>query len=229
MKPRGSLVIMKTFQRLAVAAGLCVITTSVGFAFTGNSQAVPPPPTAVGNHHVTCDTFVGAGKFSVPIDLVGGVPTTLTIKGTLDGCVDTDDAAVKLAPSKIAIVVNYSDNFATALATPQTVTATANISWKFDKTSVKTDLKTTQITWTQQPAPITNVTIPNLIGSYTVSQIPAGNMAIASGQAFTGGDAGVLSTSSQLLGQTTAALSGQLFDQGVVKGVAIGAGDFTIG
>lgn len=220
---------MKTSKRLAVAAVLSVVGTGVGFAFTGGSEAAAPPPTAVGNHHVTCDTFTGASKFSVPIDLVGGVPTTLTLKGTLDGCTDTDDALVKIAPSKVTIVVNYSDNFATALATPQTVTATATIGWKYDKTSVKTDLKSTVITWTAQPAPISAVTIPNLMGSYTVAQVPAGTMTIGAGQAFTGGDGGALSASTQLLGQTTPALSGQLFDQGVVKGITIGAGDFIIG
>jgi hypothetical protein len=214
---------MRISKALVAVSTLAIIGLG---SFSAVSGAAAVPPTPVGNDHVTCDSFTGSGKFSLPLSLVPAGPTTLTLKGTLDGCVDTDTAQVTFAPSSVTEVVTFSSNFATALATPQVVTASADIKWKFDKTSSKTDLKTTHLSWTAQPAAAT-VTVPGLSGAYNESS--PGAMTMPAGQAFSGGDNGASSTFTYLLGQSTGALTGQLFDQGSIKTVTIGAGQFTIG
>lgn len=228
---------MKISKRIAAIGALAVIGSGTGVAFNHGSEAAAPPPTAIGGHTVVCDTFFGAGKFTLPLDLNGlslTDPTTLNVKGVLDGCIDQTDPAVVLAPSKVTMSITYADNFATALATPQVVTASATIGWKFAKTSVKTDSKATHMTWTAQPGATLNVDLTGigLAGSYSTSSIPAGNITITPGDplgsAFHGGDNGASTTFTQLLAQTSGALGAQL-GAGGVKGVTIGAGNMTVG
>jgi hypothetical protein len=87
----------------------------------------------VGNDHAVCETLTGTIKFATKLTLAGpttGAQTT-TVKGTVAGCSDTDNANV--APFSGTLAATLSSNNGTscaALLGPSNTAGTSRIIWK---------------------------------------------------------------------------------------------------
>ena len=87
---------------------------------------------AVGSDHVTCNTLSGTITFATALKNSG--PTTgantITIKGKVAGCTDSDKPAVKMFAGTLASTVTTNNGSAcTGLLGPSNVTGTARITW----------------------------------------------------------------------------------------------------
>ncbi len=231
----------------AITAGLALIGTlaGVGVASVG---AAPPAPIDVSNDHVTCTTFFGSLKFNPALTLATpNVPTTATVKGTLDGCIDADNSNVKIAASKLAGTIDYPSNSATALEGMATVTGSSfTISWKAASGAAKLVQSTTTLNFSQLFTSTVGLTMSggpsgsdsNFTDSYGLFQLghdtAHGGTAVPSvtaGGAFTGGDSGHTSTMDGLSSGSVTALAGPsgILSKAGLKAVSLGIGQMHIG
>ena len=143
---------MRFNRRIGVIAGLLATTALVSTAVATTVGAAAPPPIDVSNDHVTCTSFYGSFKLTVPLQLtpVTPVPTTANLKGTLDGCTDTDNANVHIAASKITGAYTYAANGAGALAGVSTITnGSLTVTWKTAAKTAKLVQGTSTVSFTQ--------------------------------------------------------------------------------
>jgi len=94
--------------KLFAAASSLALVGSFAAIGANTASAVSPPGQNVLNDHVTCDTLVGTIKFGTALKLGGNPNVTsnpITIKATLDGCVDPDNINVGIAASTIGGVL----------------------------------------------------------------------------------------------------------------------------
>ena len=121
---------MNVRTRLLASAGAIAMVT--GFSVAGALPAHAVTIYAVGNDHVTCNTLSGTITFATALKNSG--PTTgantITVKGAVAGCTDSDKGAVKMFSGTIAstITTNNGTN-CTGLLGPSNVSGTARITW----------------------------------------------------------------------------------------------------
>ena len=187
----------------------------------------------VSGDHVVCNTVYGTIGISPALVAGGTTPTKITLKGTIDGCVDTDNAAIHIAASKFSGKLGGQNNDLTGLAGAAQVTGTIVIKWKTQK---DTALLQTSTTITPNSTCGGLVPISELPGapshaSFHIggpSACPLGGTTAAPSAtgAFVGGaDAGASSTTDALSSQDLAPLLGATS----IKAINIGVGVITVG
>lgn len=121
---------MRTKSRIIAivsALGMCAGLLSISAAPAGAVVIF-----SVGNDHVTCNTLSGTITFATA--LKNSNPSTgtntITVKGALGGCTDSDKSTVKMFKGTIAstITTNNGTNCAGLLG-PSNVSGTARITW----------------------------------------------------------------------------------------------------
>lgn len=227
---------MQINHRVRVIAGGLAVAALAATITTSSVNAAAPPPIDVSNHHITCTALYGTTKIDPKLDLVGGQPTTVTVKVTLDGCIDSDDANVKIKASKLSGTIGFSDNFITALQGVHTVTGNFTIAWKTASGAAKLTNATTTISFTQLNG--SSIAIGgNFTDSYASLQIGAnaahGNTAAPTVTgAFAGTDGGATTTLDAIGGLSVGAVAGPTYltdktpDLG---GIPLGVGQLHLG
>jgi hypothetical protein len=223
---------MKINRRIRVVAGGLTVAALAVAITTSSVNAASPPPIDASNDHITCTTLYGSNKMVPALDLVGGQPMTSTISAKLDGCVDTDNASVKIAASSMKGTINFANNFITALAGIQPVTGNLTISWKTASGAAKLTNATTTINFTQ----LNGTSLPvggNFTDTYATLQV--GNNA-AHGPtaaptvtgAFAGTDGGATTTLDAFGSLSVGAISGPTYI-GNPKGLKLASLPLAIG
>jgi hypothetical protein len=100
-----------------------------------NGSTVKPNPVtsyAVGNDHVVCNTLTGTLAFATALKIPGdtSAPETSTIKGTVNGCTDSDNANVGLFSGTITATINSTGTDCTALFGSSANSGSMTIVWK---------------------------------------------------------------------------------------------------
>jgi hypothetical protein len=95
-------------RTLVSSGAACVVLMSAAVA--PDAWAATIPPVDVSSDDVTCDSVVGQMKFLTPLTVGGSTATAISVKATLDGCVDqtagvfdadTNPNGASLGPSKL--------------------------------------------------------------------------------------------------------------------------------
>ena len=202
--------------------------------------AASPAPINVSTDHVTCTTMYGSMKFLPGIGQAlltpPPNPMTSTVKFTLDGCTDTDNANVKLGPSKLAGTVLYSDNGAAQLLGKKNVTATLTITWKTASGAAKLTAPTSTLTYAQMTSALTSLTtgpgaFSGTYGMFSIGTAAAhgGNTAPSVSGNFAGVDGGASSFFDGIASQDVLALTGPATSGKGLKTVNIGVGQIHLG
>jgi hypothetical protein len=227
-------------SKLIAALGAGVLAAAF---FAVPASAAAPPPIDVSNHSVECDSLVGTIKFATALIPGGTSANSITIKATLDGCDDQDDAAndntdtVSIAPSKLSGILSSNTNDCQGLIGLSTGTSgSTTISWKTNAKQLGTGLPYPKIFDSGHIAgkAASVVTVNQTFGGtyvadgttswggsgYGMFQIGAdaahGNTAAPTVTgAFTGGNAGADTTFDGTTGQSSAALAVACFGKGI--------------
>lgn len=218
---------MQFKSKMVAVAG--VITTAVAMSMAPATAATPVVD--VSNHHVVCDGVTGSMKFSVPLTLGGTSANQISIKLVADGCSDTDDGSLVLAPAKIAGTLNSNTSDCAGLVGLSTgTTGSVTASWKTAKTS---PAKITPTSSTETITQNFGGTFSNpwgVGGGYGLFQIGTayGTAAPSVTGAFTGGDGGASSEFAGTTGQSTSGILSQCISGGL-KAITFGIGYTTLG
>lgn len=187
---------------IASALGICAGALAIA-APAGATDTID-----VSNDHVTCNTL--SGKITFATGLTNGGPSTgsntITVKGKVSGCTDSDNSNVKLFKGAIAstITTNNGSNCAGLLG-PSNVSGTARITWtpgagqKFTPTVTvgSAQKPVTDISFSQISAGL--FTVPSSENPWNASYgkfqlgAPYGVAPISATSDFTGGDGGITS------------------------------------
>jgi len=138
------------WSRVRICAGAAVVVLASGsfvFAVT-NAGAAGPPPIDVSGDHVVCNTVTGGMTFSAPL-VNGGTATSnsISVKGKLDGCTDTNNATVQLAGATFAGTLSGTTNDCNALSNLNAFPANAlTVKWRTPTGAPKLTSKTSTIT-----------------------------------------------------------------------------------
>ena len=157
------------------------------------------------NDAITCNTAIGSVKIKPALLIPGGaVPTTIQVKGTLDGCTDTTNGTVKILASKFKGVLTGTSNSCTTLLGMSSTSGSITVSWKADST--------TPIAQKSSTLSLTSLTGGTFspggaFGAASYGEFSIGGAGVSSTGAFTGGDGGVTSTATLTTGQDTGALA----------------------
>jgi hypothetical protein len=226
---------MKSNRRIGMLVGGLAVTALVGSATAATVFASSPAPIDASNDHVTCTEFFGAFKFNPPLGGPAAPSMTASVKGTIDGCTDADNANVKLAASKISGTITYGSNSALALAGVANVTGSLTVSWKTASGAAKLTGASSTINFSQinsgTASPGGNFT--DTYGLFQLGHDGAhGNTATPSVTgAFTGGNAGATTSFDALSSQSVTAILGPsgLGSGKGIKVANIGIGQITVG
>jgi hypothetical protein len=208
----------------------------------------------VSNDTITCNTVIGSVKLQPAFSFTPNATETLQVKGTLDGCTDTSNSAVKILPSKFKGVLTTSNASCLSLATTVAGSGTLTVSWKSNSLvcsggtnvgqacSVATEMTDCPGTGGGQCAKaalsqksstisITSLT-PNAglmpggsFGSADYGVFELGVQSVTG--AFTGGDSGATTTSSLATGNDVTSLANSCA-AGTLKLITLGIGTITI-
>jgi hypothetical protein len=204
---------------------------SVGFI--GSGAHAGNPVANVANDHVHCATSYGSIGIAPALTASTNGTGVYKIKGTLAGCVDSDNPAVQLATSTFSGTLTGPESLG-ALAGATPVTGTIKISWKTTKTSDK--LSSSSTTLTPNGFMAGTPLSPNAEGQpvfqagdvYATFIIGTGGANTASSTgAFSGGDSGHGTTLINVTSQDEGgALAGQLTTGIKAVTLGLGAADF---
>jgi hypothetical protein len=170
---RGELQSMKLRKRILATASALTLFAGVGFLASAPAGAVIVPIN-VANDHVTCQTLSGTVKFTSALKTNGPTTGSQTTKVTaaLAGCLDDNNAAVKMFKGAITATLTSNNGHACAgLLGASTDNGSANILWTPATGQAFTP---TALVGTAQK-PVTNVTFSQVGGgTYSVTGQPAG-------------------------------------------------------
>lgn len=118
--------------RTRLIATASAIAMSVGVGAAGVSPAGAVTTINVANDHATCNTLTGTITFATA--LKNGGPTTgantITVKGTVGGCTDSDNNTVKMFKGTLASTIQTSNGSSCGgLLGPTNTTGSARITW----------------------------------------------------------------------------------------------------
>ena len=121
---------MRTKSRITAIVsvlGMCAGLLSISAAPAGAVVSFN-----VGNDHVTCNTLSGTITFATALKNSGPSTgtNTITVKGAVGGCTDSDKSAVKMFKGTIASTITTNNGWNCAgLLGPSNVSGTARITW----------------------------------------------------------------------------------------------------
>jgi len=190
------------------------------------TAATPPVDNSVG--HVSCGTVTkGVAKPKPTLTNAGGVPTIISLSGTLGGC-SSSDVAVTFpeGKSKFKGFINANDNGCAGLAGPSSGTGGINVTWS---------------TVPAVTAKLSTVTIPvgGEIGNFGVFAgdlhgtlslgAPFGAAALSVSGGFTGGDGGANSGASSITQESVPTILTGCADAKGVKQITLGVTGLSLG
>ena len=219
-------------RHIALFASAAVLAGSL---FTGVANA-GAPAIDVSHDHVHCNTIVGSIGLKPALLSTDSGPGVASVKGTLDGCTDTDNVAVHFAPgSSFSGKLNTTSSSITGLAGVSNLSGTLTVKWKTAK-DTKLAQTSTVLTVTQtcggQLTP--GGAFTGTYGTFHIGQMvscPGGGGAVAAPSAtgaFVGTDAGASSVTDASTAEDIGALLAQSAGAGV-KLIHFGIGDLTVG
>lgn len=193
-----------------------------GSLFIGTGAHAGTPPVDASHDTVTCDTILkGTAGFKPALNGTGGLPTVITIKGSLAGCT-TNDSNITSISGSIKGTLNAPDNNFLTLLGPSSATGTITITWKTVPALVT---KTTTIT----------IASGNIVGA---TNSPFGDSATygqfnISGAAQSGSFGGNNNGASSFTHAITVEDAGYLLAQGSgakgLKAVTLGSSELSLG
>jgi hypothetical protein len=220
--------------RKFLAVGATALVSAGLFASSAHGSGAAKAD--VSKDHVTCNTLFGTVGFAPPLtSKTPNVPAKIIVKGTVDGCTDTDNANVHLVASSFSGVLNAKSNSITALLGLTSVTGNLTIKWKVDKTSAPL-MQTMTVTTPNAMCGSTYSAGAPLTGTYGFFHIggpkacmgqtqPASTT--AAGSAFAGTDGGASSTTDAATSQDIGALINAAGTG--IKSINLGLGQITLG
>jgi hypothetical protein len=106
-----------------------VVSISMGLLLRSDA-AVAKTVIDVSNDTITCNTVIGSVKLQPAFGFTPNATDTLQVKGTLDGCTDTSNSAVKILPSKFKGVLTTNNVSCLSLAGTVAGSGTITVGWK---------------------------------------------------------------------------------------------------
>ena len=206
----------------------------------------------VSQDKITCNTVTGSVKIAPALN---GTPQTITVavKGTLDGCTDTTNSAVRILASKFKGAIQANSADCLSLSGSTSGTGTITIKWKSNSlvctggtnqgqacavATAATDCPgmgggTCAAASLEQKESTINVTALNggtfmpggAFGMATYGSFSLGGPTVTG--AFAGTDGGATSTSTLITGQDIVPLAGACFGPGL-KAITLGIGTITL-
>jgi hypothetical protein len=235
-------------RKLFVVGALTALP--LGFLVRANSAWGGAPPIDNSNDTITCNTVIGSAKIKPALTFTGGAgATAIQIKGTLDGCTDGTNSAVKIGPSKFKGILTGSSTNCLSLSGTSSVTGSLDIKWKNasltcfggtnDGTACATSATCTgggtcsSTAITQKDSTVTLTTLNGgmyapgmgIPGTYGDFGIGSGTATVAGG--FTGGNGGATSTALLVTGQDIVAEANACAGPGL-KAITLGIGTLTL-
>jgi hypothetical protein len=209
-----------------------LVMGAFGVLGSTSAHAGSPPPIDVSADRVVCNTVVGTATYATP--LASGGPTSgpnlVTLKATLDGCVDTNNSNVHLAASTLKGTFQTSNgtNCSGLLGTTSTTASSIKVTWK-------AITGTPKLVVGSAPAS-SSITLSAVTGGLYTSDPwggTYGQFSVAAGQAtvtgaFTGGHGGAASTFAATSGQDSGALGNACTGKGL-KTINFGIGNVAFG
>jgi hypothetical protein len=116
-------------QLLAISAVLAMVA-SLGVVAASPAGAVVT--FNVANDHVTCNTLTGTITFATALKNSGTTTgaNTITVKGTVGGCTDSDNSSVKMFKGALATTISSNNGTnCSGLLGPTNITGSARITW----------------------------------------------------------------------------------------------------
>src|SRR5689334_21124302 len=98
-------------RRLVAVVSTVGLAGSLGFVAAHSPAGAATVTFDVSNDHVTCNTLSGSVKFATGLT-GGGASTganTITIKGAVAGCTDSDNSAIKMFKGAFAATLNTNN------------------------------------------------------------------------------------------------------------------------
>jgi hypothetical protein len=243
------------FRKICMAIALCLVPLGIGLGSitSGGPAAGATPKFDNSTDTVNCGSF--SGKITItPALVVGGTtPTTVVVKGTLNGCSDAtgkvsgSSTSDTLFTGKVSGTLTGANNNLTSLIGCSATTGTLTVKWKADyfDTSLSPSLEKLQYTSTTvslsqifggtftpgSPFGTHNMTTPGF-GSFEIGAAATANGCAAptytTPGAFLGSDSGASSSSFAVTSQDILAiLNGQTTNStGTESTIGLGIGAY---
>lgn len=199
---------------------------SSGLLVQASSVWAGPTPIDVSNDQITCNTVIGSIKIKPALTTSGSSPTIIQVKGTVDGCTDTTNNAVKILASGFKGVLNGSSNSCLTLLGPSSTTGSITVKWKADS-STPIAQKSSTLNVTTLTGGTFSPGGAFASASYGQFQITSGT-SITAGGAFTGGDGGTTSTATLVTGEDVGSLATACASSKGLKALVLGIGTLTL-
>ena len=222
-------------HRLGIMAVIALVAAALG---TRLATATPLPPIDATNDHVHCSSMIAGIQISPPFGAASPAVTKFAIRGTLLGCLDTDNPSVTVLSGKVAGTLTTTAPISVDALTGQTtpVTGTIMITWKTPVASPKLVSPTTTLSPTAldtkstlnpntEGLPVFGDSSGDTFIAFTIGSPDA----ITSIGSFTGGDRGISSTIIAVTSPSLEALGVELESTGKLPSLQLGIGAAQLG